>query len=250
MLKAKQQGAFRGGLATSGPPTGLCSPWAKSMKNARFGWVVLCASVTMSGCRAPSPDWNGTWKLNPAKSSYQGQVLTISISAEGEYRFDESTSHTLLCDGRARPIGNNRTLVCVRSGDTALDIIEKENGAGGPSKLRLGGRPNTSPRRVAVILSSRRIRPENVWQFTTLSPPTELSSRRRRDPRLLFHARVTLGAMHDCGCFSCHIPSRPARAPPKPPGCGLPTTGATLNGIQTHLRSGSPAGWPTSRGEK
>ena len=129
MLKAKQQGAFRGGLATSGPPTGLCSPWAKSMKNARFGWVVLCALVAISGCRrAPSPDWNGTWKLNPAKSSYQGQVLTISISAEGEYRFDESTSHTLLCDGRARPIGNNRTLACVRSGDTVLDIIEKENG--------------------------------------------------------------------------------------------------------------------------
>jgi hypothetical protein len=98
------------------------------MKNARFGWVVLCVSVTMSGCRAPSPDWNGTWKLNPAKSSYKGQVLTISISAEGEYRFDESTSHTLLCDGKARPIGNNRTLVCVRSDDTVFDIIEKENG--------------------------------------------------------------------------------------------------------------------------
>jgi hypothetical protein len=66
--------------------------------------------------------------LNPIKSSYQGQVLTISISADGEYRFDESSSHTLLCDGKDRSTGNNRTLLCVRSGVTALDITLKENG--------------------------------------------------------------------------------------------------------------------------
>jgi hypothetical protein len=76
----------------------------------------------------PSPDWNGTWKLNSTKSSYQGLVLTISISADGEYRFDESSSHTLRCDGKDRPIGNNRTLLCVKSGVTALDLILKENG--------------------------------------------------------------------------------------------------------------------------
>jgi hypothetical protein len=129
MLKAKRRGTFGGGFAASGPTTGLCSPWAKSMKNARFGWVVLCASVTMLGCRAPSPEWNGTWKLNPTKSSYQGQVLAISISADGEYRFDESSSHTLRCDGKDQPMGTDRTLVCVKSGVTALDIVLKENGA-------------------------------------------------------------------------------------------------------------------------
>jgi hypothetical protein len=79
------------------------------------------------GCRAPSPDWNGTWKLNPTKSNYRGQVLTISISADGEYCFDENSSHTLRCDGKVRPIGNNRTLVCVRSGVRVLDITLKEN---------------------------------------------------------------------------------------------------------------------------
>ena len=93
-----------------------------------FGWVILCALVATSGCRAPSPDWNGTWKLNLTKSSYQGQVLTISISADVEYRFDESSSHTLRCDGKDRPTGNNRTLLCVKSGITALDITLKENG--------------------------------------------------------------------------------------------------------------------------
>ena len=96
------------------------------MRNA---WLaVFCALVATLGCRAPSPDWNGTWKVNPTKSSYQGQVLTISISADGEYRFDEKSSHTLRCDGKDRPIGNNRTQVCVRSGVTGLDIIQKEDG--------------------------------------------------------------------------------------------------------------------------
>jgi hypothetical protein len=33
-------------------------------------------------CRAPSPDWNGAWKLNPSKSSFQGPIFTISISAD------------------------------------------------------------------------------------------------------------------------------------------------------------------------
>jgi hypothetical protein len=92
-------------------------------------WIPFCALAATQGCRKPSPDWNGTWKLNPTKGSYQGQVLTISISADGEYRYDEgSSSHTLRCDGKYRPIGGNRTLVCVKSGVKALDITLKENG--------------------------------------------------------------------------------------------------------------------------
>jgi hypothetical protein len=107
---------------------GLNGLRAKVMRNAWLGWVVFCALVATLGCRAPSPDWNGTWKVNPTKSSYQGQVFTISISADDEYRFDEKSSHTLRCDGKDRPIGNNRTQMCVRSGVTGLDITQKEDG--------------------------------------------------------------------------------------------------------------------------
>jgi hypothetical protein len=90
--------------------------------------VVFCALAATLGCRAPSPDWNGTWKLNPSKSSFQGSVLTISISPDGEYRFDEKSSHTLRCDGKDRPIGSNRMLTCVKKGSTVLDITQRENG--------------------------------------------------------------------------------------------------------------------------
>jgi hypothetical protein len=98
------------------------------MRRAWFGWIVFCALAATQGCRSPSPDWNGTWKLNPTKSSFQGQVFTISISGDGEYRFHGYSSFTLRCDGKDRPIRNNRTLACVKSGDTVLDIIQKENG--------------------------------------------------------------------------------------------------------------------------
>jgi hypothetical protein len=98
------------------------------MRRTWFGCIILCALVGTSGCRAPSPDWNGTWKLNPTKSSYQGDVLTISISADGEYRFDENSSYTLPCDGKDRPMGNDRTVACVQRGGSVLDITQKING--------------------------------------------------------------------------------------------------------------------------
>jgi len=98
------------------------------MRRAWFGRVTLCALLAASGCRAPSPDWNGTWKLNPARSSYQGPVLTISVPADDEYRFYVNSGVTLRCDGKNQSIGNNRTLICVKHGVTALDITLRENG--------------------------------------------------------------------------------------------------------------------------
>lgn len=99
------------------------------MRNAWSGLVVFGALSAILGCRAPSPAWNGTWKLNPSKISYQGPVITISISADGEYRYNDGiVSDTFRCDGKYRPIGNNRTQACVRSNATALDKTRTENG--------------------------------------------------------------------------------------------------------------------------
>jgi hypothetical protein len=97
-------------------------------RNERFSGVVICLMFAAQGCRATSPDWNGSWKLNPTKSGYQGYVVTISISADGEYHFDGNSSIAVLCDGKERPIGDNRTRACVQSGNKALDITQRENG--------------------------------------------------------------------------------------------------------------------------
>src|SRR5437588_8434394 len=100
-------------------------------RNTRFGWVVFCAlAATLVGCRTPSADWNGTWKLNPSKGNFQGPTFTISISADGEYRYDDGrSSFTFRCDGKDRPIGENRTRACVKSSTTVLDLTRQENGA-------------------------------------------------------------------------------------------------------------------------
>ncbi len=99
------------------------------MKRAWFSLVVLCALAVVFGCRASSPDWNGTWTLDTTKSSYQNPVFTISISADGEYRYDYgNSSFTLRCDGKDRPIGNNRTQICIKGGVGVLDITQQENG--------------------------------------------------------------------------------------------------------------------------
>jgi hypothetical protein len=101
------------------------------MKNGCLGWIVFCALAATQGCRASSPDWNGTWKLNFTRSTFPGQVLTVSVSADGEYRFDEHSRYALRCDGKDRAVGavgNGRTLVCAKSGVTVLEITQKENG--------------------------------------------------------------------------------------------------------------------------
>src|ERR1700689_3173661 len=99
------------------------------MKNPWFSWLIFCALAATSGCRTATPDWNGTWKLNPSKGNFQGQIFTIAISADGEYSGNNGTSSfTFRCDEKDRPIGNNRTEDCVKSGDTVLNRIRKENG--------------------------------------------------------------------------------------------------------------------------
>ena len=98
------------------------------MRNASCGWFVVCALATTLSCQTPSQDWNGTWKLNPSKSNLQ-TTFTISISADGEYRYyHHTTSFTFRCDGKEWPIENNRTQACVQKSATVLDLIRKENG--------------------------------------------------------------------------------------------------------------------------
>jgi hypothetical protein len=162
------------------------------MRNAWFGWVTFCAIAATLGCQKPSPDWNGTWKLNPAKSSYHGEVLTISISADGEYRFDENSSHTLRCDGKEQPIGDNRTRVCVKSGVTRLDVTLKENGVktrATHDELSADGKVITT-----TVTEFRPNGPATTSQFvfSRLSGSNDFAGRWRDTNYLQQHADMTL----------------------------------------------------------
>jgi hypothetical protein len=61
--------------------------------------LILVSTVS---CRGASPDWNGTWKLNPAKGDIPGPSIVVSISPDGMWH---NTSHggspaNFRCDGK------------------------------------------------------------------------------------------------------------------------------------------------------
>jgi hypothetical protein len=162
------------------------------MRNAWLGWVVFCALFATQGCRAPSPDWNGTWKLNPTKSSFQGTVFTISISTDGEYRYDDGhSSFTFRCDGKDRPIGNNRTRACVKSGAALLDITQKENGVEANAthwELSTDGKAFTST--VTGFRPSGSVTSQTI--FSRLSGSNDFAGQWRNTSYLQQHADMTL----------------------------------------------------------
>ena len=99
------------------------------MRNATLGCIIFCALPAMFGCRPPSKDWNRAWKMDVQTSRLQSHAMTILISPDGEYRTDDGfVKNTFRSDGVYRPIGNNRTQACVKSGATTLDMTRMENG--------------------------------------------------------------------------------------------------------------------------
>lgn len=118
------------------------------MGGARFGLIAFCIFLTISGCRARAPNWDGTWSLNPSKSSFQGLMMTISISGNNEYHYDDGVvSISFRCDGKLRSIGNNRAQKCVQTSPTALDQTLMKNGVKASTirwELSAGGKVFTS----------------------------------------------------------------------------------------------------------
>lgn len=104
----------------------MCAPGLLSQEPETSVKPKIAVSIPDS---AILPDWNGAWKLNSAQGNFKGPIITISISADGVYRYDDQHStFTFRCDGKDRPIEDNRTRSCVRSSATVLDLIQKEHG--------------------------------------------------------------------------------------------------------------------------
>lgn len=163
------------------------------MRNSRFGLLICCALAATLGCRAPSPNWNGTWKLEPSSSSYQGPVFIISISPDGDYHYDDgNSSFTLRCDGKDRSIGNKRTRVCTRSGSTLIDITQAENGVKTrAAHWELSSDRNSFSSTVTTFRSSGpAITAKTV--FSRLSGSNDFASRWRDMTYLRQHAEMTL----------------------------------------------------------
>jgi hypothetical protein len=74
-----------------------------------LGAVALSATVAA----ADSP-WDGTWKLNPAKSKLTGYTFSYKALPGGKLQYDNGAQFavTFACDGKPYPIVGTSTVVC------------------------------------------------------------------------------------------------------------------------------------------
>ncbi len=80
-------------------------------------------------CFAADNPWNGTWKLNEAKSKRTGSVDTITQSSDGKYTVVTSgITLSFSCDGAEYPMPGGRMMTCSKVSDTTMHLVFKAGG--------------------------------------------------------------------------------------------------------------------------
>ena len=83
---------------------------------------------TTTVCFAAVNPWNGTWKLNDARSKRTGSVDTITQS-DGKYTVATSgITLSFRCDGAEYPMPGGRMMTCSKVSDTAMHLVFKAGG--------------------------------------------------------------------------------------------------------------------------
>jgi hypothetical protein len=91
-------------------------------------YPICLAALTLSATAAlAQAQWNGTWKLNQAKSHMTGDTHTVTKSGN-KYHYDGgSVAYDFACDGKDYPTIGGETVSC-RETPTTLDSTYKHNG--------------------------------------------------------------------------------------------------------------------------
>lgn len=77
-------------------------------------------------CFAAGSSWDGTWKLDQAKSKLTGDTFTIEAKGNGMMRYSSGTfSYDFACDGKAYTVLADRTVTCTGSPSTGYDYESK-----------------------------------------------------------------------------------------------------------------------------
>jgi hypothetical protein len=92
--------------------------------------------VAATACGGPpSPDWNGTWQLNPAKSDLPGPTMIISITPDGVYNTASAKGDvSFRCDGNENALGTGSpsgpfTFYCTQKNRSDLEVTIFRNGS-------------------------------------------------------------------------------------------------------------------------
>jgi hypothetical protein len=99
---------------------------ASVRRTVRDVCIVLILIPTVS-CRAASPNWNGTWKLDPSKSDIPGPTIVVSISPDGMWH--NSGDWNFRCDGKGYQATDILTVYCTQVNNSDVDITAFKNGS-------------------------------------------------------------------------------------------------------------------------
>ncbi|HXS11912.1 MAG TPA: hypothetical protein VN734_04365 [Acidobacteriaceae bacterium] len=86
-----------------------------------------CAVVALAAapCFAAGSSWDGTWKLNVAKSKFTGDTFTIEAKGNMMHFSNGVVAFDFACDGKAYPVIADRTSTCSGSPAAGYDFESK-----------------------------------------------------------------------------------------------------------------------------
>ena len=97
------------------------------LMNKRLYCVCAALALVAAPCVAAASNWDGTWKLDPAKSKMTGSTVTITQN-DNMYTLDTgSFKFSFGCDGKDYHVLPDRTISCTGSGNS-YTLVEKING--------------------------------------------------------------------------------------------------------------------------
>ncbi|MGA2951867.1 MAG: hypothetical protein ABSD80_06500 [Caulobacteraceae bacterium] len=94
----------------------------------QMGALALSAALCFCGGALASP-FDGTWKLDPARSKLTGDTFTYSKAAKGFHYSNGSTiAYDFAVDGKDYPMFSDRTVAWTAAGPNAWDAVSKAHG--------------------------------------------------------------------------------------------------------------------------
>lgn len=90
--------------------------------------LVLIPTVS---CHGASPDWNGTWKLDPAKGDIPGPSIVVSISPDGMWHDKGVSGPTanFRCDGKEYQATDILSIYCTQVDSSHVELTGFKNGS-------------------------------------------------------------------------------------------------------------------------
>lgn len=87
--------------------------------------------IPTASCHGASPDWNGTWKLDPARGDIPGPSIVVSISPDGMWHDKGVGGPTanFRCDGKEYQATDILAIYCTQVDSSHVELTGFKNGS-------------------------------------------------------------------------------------------------------------------------